>query len=186
MWRRPCLVLAMVLPLLLGGLATYAPRIRAEAITWTMTAPMLDGRVGHTATLLPTGQVLVAGGYGPTGPLASAELYDPATDTWTPTAPMTTARAAHTATLLSNGRVLVAGGSDARLGTTSYRATATAEQYDPQTNTWAPAATMTSARTMHTATLLPDGQVLVVGGGSCRWWRAGYVPGHGGTLRSHT
>ena len=67
---------------------------------------------GHTATLLPNGKVLVAGGYDSVGSLASAELYDPASGTWTATGSLATARASHTATLLPNGKVLVAGGSE--------------------------------------------------------------------------
>ena len=67
-------------------------------------------RVHHTATLLPNGKVLVAGGYTTTAPLASAELYDPASGTWTATGSLVTARDDHTATLLPNGKVLVAGG----------------------------------------------------------------------------
>ena len=65
----------------------------------------------HTATLLPNGKVLVAGGVVTAAILlASAELYDPATGTWTATGSLNTARYYHTATLLPNGKVLVAGG----------------------------------------------------------------------------
>ncbi len=69
----------------------------------------------HTANLLSSGQVLVAGGYDNAsylnaGYLASAELYNPATDTWTATDSLNPARRYHTATLLSGGQVLVAGG----------------------------------------------------------------------------
>ena len=79
--------------------------IIVSIITNPPTGPMSVGRFGHTATLLPNGKVLVAGGY-----IASAELYDPASGTWTNTGSMSTARAGHTATLLPNGKVLVAGG----------------------------------------------------------------------------
>ena len=78
--------------------------------TWTPTGSLNTAARYHTATLLPNGMVLVAGGFGVTGPLASAELYDPASGTWTPTGSLNTARAEHTATLLPNGMVLVAGG----------------------------------------------------------------------------
>jgi hypothetical protein len=70
---------------------------------------MVTPRYNNTTTLLPNGQVLVAGGGNP-GELASAELYDPATGTWMRTRSMNIARFGHTATLLSNGQVLVATG----------------------------------------------------------------------------
>ena len=79
--------------------------------TWSATGSLADARVGHTATLLLNGKVLVAGGYNAASlVLASAELYDPATGTWSETGSLATARSSHTATLLPNGIVLVAGG----------------------------------------------------------------------------
>jgi hypothetical protein len=70
-------------------------------------------RYAHTATLLPNGLVLIAGGNNSGSPLASAELFDPAAGTFRFTLDsLTTARQAHTATLLSNGLVLVAGGNN--------------------------------------------------------------------------
>ena len=66
--------------------------------------------LSHTATLLPNGKVLVAGGYLEAASLASAELYDPATGTWSATGSLATGARNHTATLLPNGKVLVAGG----------------------------------------------------------------------------
>ena len=79
--------------------------------TWTATGSLGTARYAHTATLLPSGKVLVAGGirYGSSA-LSSAELYDPASGTWTATGSLGTARANHTATLLPSGKVLVAGG----------------------------------------------------------------------------
>ena len=74
---------------------------------------MAAARYGHTATLLPNGNVLVAGGYGAggpngeKGPLASAELYDSETNTWKAAAPLATGRHYHTATLLPGGKVVV-------------------------------------------------------------------------------
>lgn len=78
---------------------------------WTLTGSMHSIRAGHTATLLPNGQVLVAGGAGTGGSsLASAALYTPATGKWTTTGSMNTSRLNQTAPLLNNGQVLVAGG----------------------------------------------------------------------------
>jgi hypothetical protein len=76
------------------------------------TGSMNEGRVGHTATVLKSGAVLVAGGDGAETdhPVASAELYDPQTGVFHQTGSMSVARVAHTATLLGNGLVLVAGG----------------------------------------------------------------------------
>lgn len=79
--------------------------------TWSPAAPMPRGREAYSATVLPDGLVLVAGGYGPQWVVASADLYDPVTDSWAAAADMQVARAGATATLLKNGSVLVIGGS---------------------------------------------------------------------------
>ncbi len=125
-------------------------------------------RCDHTATLLPDGKVLVAGGYDEWGDMGTAELYDPATRTWNSTGGMITSRHGHKATLLTNGKVLVTGGYN------SGNAVTSAELYDPASGkwtatipasgTWAATSPLFTARAMHTATLLPDGEVLVVGG----------------------
>jgi WD40 repeat protein len=131
---------------------------------FTATGAMSSVRDQHTATLLPNGKVLVAGGlvYGGTYTvLNGAELYDPATGTWATTGPMANARYGHTATLLPNGKVLVAGGINA--WPASY--TATAEIYDPTTGLWSTAGTMAYPRIGHTAIQLANGKVLVAGGG---------------------
>jgi hypothetical protein len=138
--------------------------------TFTPTANMSTARIGHTATLLLDGKVLVAGGItsGSSGsPLATAELYNPLTGTFTVVATMTATRAGHTATLLRDGKVLISGGfTDATLGAAGV-GTDTAEIYDPAKATFLPTnKPMVVGRWAHTATLLPDGTVLLVGGGS--------------------
>ena len=116
---------------------------------------MVVDRYLHTATLLPDGKVLVAGGRDSNDQtLASAELYDPATGTWTATASMTEARNGHIATLLVDGRVLVVGGG---IGSST-------ELYDPDTGTWTATGRTIEGRIYQSATLLPDGKVLVAGG----------------------
>jgi len=135
--------------------------------SWTGTASMADARELHTATLLPNGKVLVAGGASSTingrdKRLASAELYDPASGTWAATGSLATARFAHTATLLPNGKVLVAGGAVGVDNNTT--AIASGELYDPATGTWTATGSMATARAYHTATLLGNGKVLVAGG----------------------
>lgn len=130
------------------------------------TGSMARARSGHTATLLADGRVLVAGGFGSSGlDLASAELYDPATGKFSPTASMTRPRSDHTATLLQDGRVLIVGGSE-NLGVQKAKAAlASAELYDPRTGRFATTGSMSTGRSAgQTATLLTDGLVLVAGG----------------------
>jgi N-acetylneuraminic acid mutarotase len=125
--------------------------------TWVATGSMRTARLGHTATLLNSGLVLVAGGTtGAGGALASAELYDPATGQWTLTGSMSQGRAYHTATLLSGGEVLVTGGMGA--------GAAGAELYNPSSGQWFATGSMAAARSHHAAALLGDGEVLVAGG----------------------
>ena len=134
---------------------------------WTATGSMSTARIGFTATLLQNGQVLVMGGAelaNQTVILSSAELYNPATGTWTATGSMSTARSGHTATLLPNGQVLAAGGE--ACVSASCPVLSSAELYNPATGTWTPTGSMNVTRYLPTATLLPNGQVLVAGGGS--------------------
>ena len=149
-------------PLLLesGPVATLSTGDDPASGTWTLTGSLNTARYLHTATLLPNGMVLVAGGLDSgLNALDSAELYDPASGTWTLTGSLNTARVAHTATLLPNGMVLVAGGFD-----TGLNALDSAELYDPASGTWTVTGSLNTARYYHTATLLPNGMVLVAGG----------------------
>jgi N-acetylneuraminic acid mutarotase len=135
--------------------------------TWTATGSLITARAEFTATLLPDGKVLVAGGIPDNTEqvqLASAELYDPSTGTWSATGAMTAARSKHTATLLASGKVLVAGGLCERgTPTCPLGALAAAELYDPRSGKWSATGAMTTPRYLHTATLLKDGSVLVTG-----------------------
>jgi hypothetical protein len=121
--------------------------------SWRPVADLPSSRVGHTATVLSSGKVLVAGGSDGTSTLASALLFDPVAEEWSPTSPMSRPRSGHRATLLANGSVLVTGSDGS------------AELYDPTAGTWAVTGSMNmTRRSGHAATLLPSGKVLVTGG----------------------
>lgn len=146
--------------------------------TWTPVGPMADARTRHTATLLLDGRVLVAGGEGDDynlTPLATTELFDPATRTWTRGGDMTTVRQDHSASLLLDGTVLVSGGVPI-LTDTNYAFLDSAEVYDPAGDAWSAVGKLTIKRAGHTSTLLPDGRVLLAGGfsqqGSVGWQRS--------------
>jgi hypothetical protein len=125
---------------------------------------MVERREYHTATLLPNGEVLVAGGISrctldeastyvcEDKVLASAEIFDPSTNEFRSTGDMSEPRVYHSATLLPNGKVLIVGLS------------AVAELYDPVTGQFTPTGRMSRSRSEHQATLLPSGLVLVTGG----------------------
>jgi hypothetical protein len=133
--------------------------------TFTLTGSLNTGRAFPTATLLTNGTALITGGLdNNSNPLASAELYDPATGTFTLTGSLNTARYSHTATLLKNGTALIAGGVTDT--STLAHAIPSAELYDAATGTFTPTGSMSTARDLHTATLLNNGTVLVAGGGT--------------------
>jgi hypothetical protein len=154
-----------------GSAELYDP----QTGTWTVTGSMVTPRAGHTATLLPDGRVLVAGGgdYGDDWTMASAELYDPVSGTWTATGTMLAkvgprnSSSNQVASLLRDGRVLVAGFVvlDCAIdGSGPCSFVSDVELYDPGSGTWTATGTMAVAREGFTATLLPDGKVLVTGG----------------------
>ncbi|MGH9803126.1 MAG: kelch repeat-containing protein, partial [Blastocatellia bacterium] len=129
---------------------------------WKATAnKLIRAHVGHSLTLLSSGDVMVAGGYSALNePVTTVEIYDPLTDKWRVTNSLKTARFGHSATLLTNGKVLVAGG----IGTGGAALT-TAETFDAPSHTWtAEPNKMAAARAFHSASLLPNGSLFVAGG----------------------
>ncbi len=140
--------------------------------TWTQTGSLREERRYHRATLLEDGTVLVTGGMTRDfEALQSAEIYDPADGAWSVTGSMSEARAEHTATRLPDGRVLVAGGLRARESDFSFGrlyvsgpVIGSAEVYDPSSGTWSLVGSMSEMRAYHSAVLLEDGTVLVIGG----------------------
>jgi hypothetical protein len=161
-------LLGALLAVLLLGALTAIPALASGSGTWKTTGSLNVSRYNDTATLLQNGQVLVAGGtydynYDAT---ASSELYTPSTGKWTTTGSMNSPRQYHTATLLQNGQVLVAAGSAGLNAYGYFTPLASAELYNPSTGKWTTTGSMNVARYQDTATLLQNGQVLVVAGGS--------------------
>ena len=127
----------------------------------TAVGAMLEPRSGHTATLLPNGKVLIAGGMRRNQDFyKSAELYDPASGKFEATGEMNERRVSPVAVLLRPGKVLIAG------GWIGHGCTNSAELYDPATGKFSNIASkMTAVRGDARGTLLPDGDVLITGGG---------------------
>lgn len=126
---------------------------------WVPAGDMGVPRDEARAVVLPSGNVLVVGGYtSVVDTTATAERFDVATGTWMPTPSTAQKRSFHTLTLLADGRVMV-------LSTSSSFLTG-AQVYDEASDAWSACAATPVDRGDHSATLLPDGRVLVIGGGS--------------------
>ena len=125
--------------------------------TFSTTGSLNTGRYGHSATLLNSGKVLIAGGTNNSTALSSAELYDPMTGTFTVTGSLSCA-CGYTPALLANGMVLFTGGFD---GT---NAVSSAELYDPASGTFVPTGSLNVVRAGPSLTLLGNGKVLIAGG----------------------
>ena len=125
-------------------------------------ANLTTARAQHTATLLKSGHVLVAGGVNGSGAINTAEIYNFVTQNWSaggtfPAATTSNARYAHTANLLRDGKVLLAGGSN------NEYSLPTTLLYIPGTG-WVQGPEMEVNRTSHRSVLLPNGKVMVAGG----------------------
>ncbi|MFC5747277.1 Kelch repeat-containing protein [Actinomadura rugatobispora] len=148
--------------------------------TWTPTGSMRQARYFHSATPLPDGKVLVAGGTSIRSAesyrtLDSAELFDPDTGTWSETGPMTDVRTGHPAVPLGDGRVLVAGGT-VIVTRDDGAGIAHCETYDPAAGTWTPTGNLVTPRIDARAVPLPDGTVLLTGGGQGIFQNWAYSP----------
>ncbi|MEI7970613.1 MAG: kelch repeat-containing protein [Betaproteobacteria bacterium] len=136
-----------------------------NACTWNgnfiAAGTMAGARAGHVATPLANGDVLVTGGSSPTTTVRTAERFAVGTGTFTALPDMTTERYFHTATRLPSGKVLIAAGSS---GALTLGVTNSAEIYDPNANTFTATGALAKARLFHTATMLSDGSVLIIGG----------------------
>ena len=155
-----------------GGETESAEVYDPSTGTWSQTGSMSKDRDFPTLTLLEDGRVLATGGFG----AAMAEVYYPSDGTWTETGAMHEERRWHTATLLDDGRVLVVGGLYSSEGR-EYQALRSAEIWNPASGVWTQVEDMSEERGQHTATRLPDGRVLVVGGTP-----EGYLFGGGGVF----
>lgn len=143
----------------------YDPATKLWAAGPDMTVP----RRSHAWTRLNDGRVLITGGiqlYGNEfGASVNTEFFNPASMQFSAGPPMNTGRWLHTMTRLQDGRVLIAGGRDNNCtGRCPVYSLNTAEIYDPATNTFQPTGSLHISRYNHTATLLEDGRVLILGG----------------------
>jgi hypothetical protein len=147
----------------LGLFLSLAPALIVQAATSPqveVTGRMVVPRLGHTATVLKEGRILIVGGRNESGILASAEIFDPVTRAFSPVGSINTARSGHAATLLPDGRVLISGGQNSQglLNTVEIFETGSWSYFRPV------ASTMIAGRLGHTASLLSNGKVLIAGG----------------------
>lgn len=136
---------------------------KSGAAAWSVGPSLFAQRINHAAVRLGDGRVLVAGGYNNASQhLSSLAFFQPKSGSWAaPAAQLKNPRVDPTLTVLKSGKVLIVGG----YGGPSNGYPAVLELFDPATNSvTALSAKLSQGRAGHTATLLPDGKVLIVGG----------------------
>ena len=159
-----------------GALLAIAPVQHAFAATsgtWSPVGSLHAARDGHTATLLTSGEVVVAGGEGNAGATSATDVYSPLTLLWKGSGKLIFARASHQAVLLNSGSILVAGGC---IGNCLRSETPTAEIYNPISGTWLSTGKLNVGRLEHAAVLFNNGKVLVSGGNRVTVNNTGVVP----------
>lgn len=175
--------------LIAGGTNTLSDPIQALAQTtntaekwdpatgqWSAAPSMPEALILPSMTTLRSGFVLVAGGYNANyviglpqafGSVATCSFYNPFANTWSSAPSMNDDRCMHTfnTVLLSDGSVLVSGGTQAGIVLTSATPIAKAERFYPSTNQWVPTPDMDTPRFAHSVNEMPNGTVIVAGGG---------------------
>lgn len=152
----------------------YDPLGAGGAGSTTALAPLGQNRSAHASTLLPDGKILITGGWeaGTWDPVDSVELYDPqgngGAGSVTTLTSLAAPRAYHKAFLLGNGKVLLIAGIDL-----DWNAVSSVELYDPSANGGSGSSqaltSLSVARSMFGATLLPNGNILIAGGYDSNW-----------------
>jgi len=156
---------------LIANSTTAVQRWNPGSGSWTSGPNMAQGRAGHqyNQVTLNDGRVLLTGGVdvpsllgaANAAPINGAELYNPTSNSWQ-TVNMPNARALHTASVLADGRVVAAGGAQGTL--LAPLSIANVDVFNPATNAWTSAPDLTGARASHTASVLPDGTLVLFGG----------------------
>ena len=133
----------------------------SDTRVWTVKTPMNLPRLGHSTTLLENNTIVVVGGSVNNDAVGNVEIYNIADDVWTNSNPIQLPRIEHRATLLDNGKILISGGGET---SPSFKSLSSAELFDPVSEVWSSAGSMTDRRFRHQQVLLDNGEILAAGG----------------------